>query len=392
MLKRHLIGGTFLLLIGLAGGVLLQPLVANFTHEAGKAAAKPQKDKKLVAVDPGIATALGIEITTVEPATLVTEVRVVGMVGFNEPKLARLVARVPGNVRQVLKSVGDTVEAGEVLAVLDSREIAEAKSAYLAAKEKLPLAEMTARRMSELVHGGGGAEKDLLHARWELNQANIDVRATTQKLLSVGLTQTDLDQLGTGPGDLSRFEIKAPFAGEVLEKQAFVGELVPQDREVFVIADLDLVWINLKVVPEKLRDVTVGKPVRILGSQGLAADAKIDYIAPVVSDETRTVRARVNLANLEHRWRPGIVVEAVIAGTTEAAAVTVPNEALQTVDGRLSVFLPVQDGFRLQSVKAGRSDAKRTEIVKGVAAGDKVATGQTFVLRAELEKGAGDDD
>jgi cobalt-zinc-cadmium efflux system membrane fusion protein len=85
-------------------------------------------------------------------------------------------------------------------------------------------------------------------------------------------------------------------------------------------------------------------------------------------------------------------VEAVIAGTMEAAAVTVPNEALQTVDGRLSVFLPVQDGFRLQSVKAGRSDARRTEVVKGVAAGDKVATGQTFVLKAELEKGAGDDD
>jgi cobalt-zinc-cadmium efflux system membrane fusion protein len=392
MLKRRLIGAAFFLLIGLAGGVLLQPLVANIAHDASKEAAKPQKDKKLVTVDPGIATALGIEIATVEPATLVTEVRAVGMVGFNEPKLARLVARVAGNVRQVLKSVGDTVEAGEVLAVLDSREIAAAKGAYLAAKEKLSLAEATARRMDELRRFQGVAEKDFLSARQELNQARIDVRATTQKLLSVGLTQTDLDQLGTGPGDLSRFEIKAPFAGEVLEKQAFVGEFVPQDREAFVIADLDLVWINLKVVPEKLGDVTVGKPVRILGSPGLAADATIDYIAPVVSDETRTVRARVNQENLEHRWRPGIVVEAVIAGTKEAAAVTVPNEALQTVDGRLSVFLPVKDGFRLQSVKAGRSDARRTEIVKGVAAGDKVATGQTFVLKAELEKGAGDED
>lgn len=251
---------------------------------------------------------------------------------------------------------------------------------------------MTFRRLSELVRIQAAAEKEFLNARQELNQARIDVRATTQKLLSVGLTQADLDQIGTGPDDLSRFDIKAPFAGEVLEKQAFVGEFVPQDREVFAMADFDLVWINLKMVPEKLKDMKIGTPVRIVGSQGLAADAKIDYIAPVVSGETRTVRARVTLANPEHRWRPGSVVEAVIEVESEQAGVTVPNEALQTVDGRLSVFLPVQDGFRLQPVKAGRSDAKHTEIIKGVTTGAKIATGQTFVLKAELEKGSGDDD
>ncbi len=401
MLKHRLIGAAFLLLTGLAGGFLLQKPIARFLPQSGTNAgetskepskAQPKKDKKLVAVDPGIATALGIEITTAEPAALVTEVRVVGMIGFNEPKLARLVARVPGNVRQVFKNVGDVVAVGEILAVLDSREIAEAKAAYLAAKEKLSLAEMTSRRLGELVRVQGASEKDFLNARSELSQARIDVRSTAQRLLSVGLVRADLDQLEAGRGELSRFEIQAPFAGEVLEKRAFVGELVPQDREVFVVADLDLVWINLQVVPERLKDVTVGKPVKIHGSQGLWANAKIDYIAPVVSDETRTVRARVDLANPEHRWRPGTVVEAVIESATEPAAVTVPNEALQIVDGRLGVFLPVQDGFRLQPVKAGRADAKRTEIVKGVGAGDKVATGQTFVLKAELEKGAGDDD
>jgi cobalt-zinc-cadmium efflux system membrane fusion protein len=392
MPKRGHIGAALLLIIGLAGGVLLQPLVASVGHETSKEPSKPQKDKKLVSVDPGIAIALGIEIATAGPSRLVTEVRAVGMVGFNEPKLAHLAARVSGSVRQVLKSVGDTVVAGEVLAILDSKEIAEAKAAYLAAKEKLSLAEVTFRRLSELVRIQAAAEKEFLNARQELNQARIDVRATTQKLLSVGLTQADLDQIGTGPDDLSRFDIKAPFAGEVLEKQAFVGEFVPQDREVFAMADFDLVWINLKMVPEKLKDMKIGTPVRIVGSQGLAADAKIDYIAPVVSGETRTVRARVTLANPEHRWRPGSVVEAVIEVESEQAGVTVPNEALQTVDGRLSVFLPVQDGFRLQPVKAGRSDAKHTEIIKGVTTGAKIATGQTFVLKAELEKGSGDDD
>ena len=395
MPKNRLIGAGLVLLVAVVGGALLQKPVADLLGavvDHGEVSKPPaKKDKRLVSVDPGIATALGLEITTAEPGLLVTQVRVSGVVGFNEARLARLAARVSGNVRQVLKNVGDVVAAGEVLAVIDSREIAEAKAAYLAAKEKLPLAERNARRLDELVRIKAASERDLLNAQWELNQAKIDLRAATQKLLSGGLAKDDIDRLAGDSGELSRFEIRAPFAGEILEKQVFVGELVPQDREVFVMADLDLVWINLKVGPERLGDVTVGKAVKIVGGQGLTADAKIDYIAPVVSDETRTVRARVDLPNPEHRWRPGIVVDAVITGAAEPATVTVPNEALQAVDGRLSVFLPVKDGFRQQPVKAGRSDARRTEIVKGLAAGDKLATGQTFVLKAELEKGGGDD-
>jgi cobalt-zinc-cadmium efflux system membrane fusion protein len=395
-LKNRLIRVGLFLLVAVAGGGLIERPVEELLGAAvdhGEVPKPPaKKDKRLVAVDPGIATALGLAITRAEPASIVVEVRASGVVGFNEPKLARLAARVSGSVREVLKKVGDTVAAGEVLAVLDSREIAETKAAYLAAKEKLTLAQANVRRLEALFRVQGASEKDLLTARWEFSQTNIDLRAATQKLLSAGLGQDDIDRLGNGRSELSRFEIRAPFAGEILEKQLFVGELVPQDRQVFVMADLDHVWVNLKVGPEKLGDVTVGKTVRIIGNQGLTAEAKIDYIAPVVSDETRTVRVRVDLPNAEHKWRPGIVVDAVITTVSQPAAVTVPNEALQTVDGRLSVFLPVEDGFRQRPVKAGRFDAKRTEIVKGLAVGDKVATGQTFVLRAELEKGAGDDD
>lgn len=396
MSKRRLIVVGLVVLLALAGGAALQKPIAALLgggadhDDASRAPAK--KDKRLVAVDPGIATALGLEIATAEPASIIAEVRASGVVGFNEPKLARLGARVSGNVREVLKNVGDTVAAGEVLAVLDSREIAEARAAYLAAKEKLALAQTNVRRLDALLRVQGASEKDVLNARWEFNQANIDLRAARQKLLSAGLTQDDIDRLENGRVELSRFEIRAPFDGEILEKQLFVGELVPQDREVFVMADLDRVWVNLRVGPEKLNEVVVGTTVRIVGNQGLTAEAKIDYVAPVVSDETRTVRVRVDLPNPQHRWRPGVVVDAVIASVSQPAALTVPNEALQTIDGRLSVFLPVKDGFRQQPVKAGRSDAKRTEITKGLAAGDKVATGQTFVLKAELEKGAGDDD
>jgi cobalt-zinc-cadmium efflux system membrane fusion protein len=390
------------LLIGIVSGVFLQkPLSGLPPHVIGSAkednAAKPSpenrttKDKKLVSVDPEIAKALGIEIATAEAGVIPTEIRVVGTVGFNEDKLARIVPRVPGTVRQVLKSVGERVAAGESLAVIDSKEIADARSTYLAAKDKLSLAEMTFNREDELFRKKVSSEKDLINARRDLTQARSEMRIAAQSLLTVGFRDADLTRLDAGAGDLSRFDILAPFAGEVVEKRIFVGEFLPQDRNVFTLADLDVVWVYLQIPPEKLKDVSIAKPVRITAGTGLSAEATLAYIAPVVSDETRAARARIDLPNPEHRWRPGTVIEAVLEGSPEPASVTVPSEAVQTVDGQTSVFLPVEDGFRLQAVKIGRANDKTTEILKGLKAGDKVATGETFALKSELEKGAGED-
>ncbi|MBN9086301.1 MAG: efflux RND transporter periplasmic adaptor subunit [Reyranella sp.] len=350
------------------------------------------KDKKLVSVDSGIAKTLGIEIGTAGPATLATEFTVVGSVGFDDTKVARIAVRVSGTVRQVDKSIGDKVAAGDVLAVIHSRDIADAKAMYLAAKDKLALAEKTLRRQQELVRGGGGTEKDILLAQRELNQAQIDLRNATQALLTLGLSRADLDKLDVEHADLARYEIVSPFAGEVLEKQIFTGELLPANRDVFVVADLDVVWVNLRIGPELLAEAQVGKPVEIVSSTGLKAQAPITYLAPMISEGTRSVRARVDLVNPEHRWRPGMVVDARIPGPSAAVAIAVPNDAVQVVGGKPSVFVAVKSGFRLREVKVGRTDGKSTEIVKGLTAGEKIATGETFALKSQLENTGDDND
>jgi cobalt-zinc-cadmium efflux system membrane fusion protein len=399
----HRIAALALLLIGVAAGALLrEPLSRLLAHDAGEGPrdndaarvspeARPKKDKRLVAVSADIAAALGIDIATAGPGALPTEVRVVGTVGFNEDKLARIVPRVPGTVRQVLKRVGDHVAPGEALAILDSKEIADARSNYLAAKERLSLAQTGFSREDELFKKQVSSAQDLIVARRELTQTRNEMRIATQTLLSAGLQDGDLKRLEDGPADLSRFDVLAPFAGEVVEKRIFVGEFLPQDREIFVMADLDVVWVSLQVSSDKLKNVAVGLSVGIMANDGLAAKAKIDYVAPVISDATRAARARVDVANPDHLWRPGAVVQALIEGPDAPAAVLVPRDALQTVDGQVSVFLPVADGFRLQTVTVGRSNERVSEILKGLKLGDKVATGQTFVLKSELEKGAGED-
>lgn len=387
------IGVVCFVLVGVGAGLLLHdPLFGGSSPEREGSEKAPAKDKKLVAVDPDIAKALGIGIGTAVPATLSTEFTVVGSVGFDDTKVARIAVRVSGTVRQVQKSIGDKVIAGDVLAVVDSRDIADAKSAYLAAKDKLALATKTMRREKDLFTIKGTAEKDLLVALRDFNQAQIDLRNAAQNLFTLGLSRGDLDKLDVGQGDLARYEIVSPFAGEVLEKQIFTGELLPPNRDVFVVADLDVVWVNLRVGPELLTEVQAGTPVEIVASTGLKARAPITYLAPMISEGTRSVRARVDLANPNHLWRPGMVVDARIPGPAASVAVAVPNGAVQIVDGKPSVFVPVKSGFRLREVKLGRSDGKSTEIVKGLAAGERIATGETFALKGELENTGDDND
>ena len=246
-------GVLFLLLIGATAGALLQKPLARLlpapvgqsaelrSDDKGGSEEKDQhrsKDKRMISVDPDIAKLLGIEIATAEPGVMPTEVQVTGTIGFNEDKLARIVPRAAGVVRRVLKNVGDQAKAGEVLATLDSKDVAEAKAVYLAAKDKLSLAETTFNREDMLFNRGVSSEQDRINAQRALAQARSDMRSATQSVLTLGFRDADLERLAIEPIDLSRVDIMAPFAGEVIEKHIFTGEYLPQDREVFAVADL----------------------------------------------------------------------------------------------------------------------------------------------------------
>lgn len=350
-----------------------------------------QREGRLIAVSANVAKQLGIEITTAQPGLVASELRLVGTIGFNEEKLARLAPRVSGTVRQVLKNVGDHIESGEPLAILDSKEIAEARLAYFAAKDKMGLAETTFAREDELFGKRVSSEQDLTNARRDLVQARTDMRIAMQALTSMGFRVSDLQQLEASPNDLSRIDIVAPFAGEVIERQLFTGEFLPQDRPVFLVADLDTVWVNLQIAPSQLRYITSGELVRISDTDGPSADAKIVYVAPLISGDTKTALARIELPNPKHRWRPGAMVQALIDGPSKAAAVIVPNDALQTIGGQPCVFLATDGGFRSRVVTTGSVNDKVTEILDGLNPGDRIAAGQTFALKSESEKGVGED-
>ncbi len=186
---------------------------------------------------------------------------------------------------------------------------------------------------------------------------------------------------------LALYEVKSLIAGTVIEKHITLGEFVSDDSDIFVVADLSSVWVNVSVYARDLERIRVGQTA-VIEAAGISrkAEGKIDYVGPVVGEPTRTSIARIALANPERKWRPGLFVTARVRTESVTAPTAVADRAIQTVRGAKVVFVEDGEGFRAQEVETGRTDGEWTEILAGLSPGDRVVVENAFVCKSELLK------
>ena len=251
----------------------------------------------------------GIELSTAGPGEIRDAIELPGEVRANEDKLAHIVPRFPGIVKEVRKRIGDSVEAGDVLATIDSSE------------------------------------------------------------------------------SLSTYELKTLIPGTVIEKHITRGEAVTREREAFVIADLSSVWVDLSVYQRDLPRVRVGQTATVSAGHNLPeTEGRISYITPVVSEETRTAIARIELPNLEGTWRPGMFVTAWVIVSNTEVPIAVPRSAVQTLNGKSVVFVQGRDAFSPREVTVGRAGEKLVELTSELKAGERYVSRGAFTLKAELQR------
>ncbi|HWP67323.1 MAG TPA: efflux RND transporter periplasmic adaptor subunit [Candidatus Limnocylindria bacterium] len=191
---------------------------------------------------------------------------------------------------------------------------------------------------------------------------------------------------------LAPFELRAAFDGTVIDKHIAPGEAIGPDHTVFIIADLSTVWVTIDVYQEALPLVEPGRPVHIVVSPGqLEAEGTVAYVAPVVEETTRTAQARVVLPNTDGRWRPGLFVTAMVFDPIDALVV-IPRRAVHTLEGRSVVFVVDGDHFEPRTVTLGATGRTRVEVRRGLAAGERIADENSFLVKAELAKGEGGHD
>ena len=262
-----------------------------------------------VTMMPEVLAANGVEIRRSGPGIVRTEIELPGEIVLNADRVAHIVPRFPGIVQKVNKGLGDRVQAGDVLAVI---------------------------------------------------QSNVSAAS---------------------------YEVTAMLEGSIIEKHVTLGEYVRDDSDIFVVADLSTVWVSISIYARFLADVKPGQKVRITSpGVGETTEGVIDYVGPLVGERTRTGMARMILPNPKRTWQPGLFVTAHIIVAETRAPVAVPDEAIQTLEGREVVFVRSGNTFSARPVTSGRRGAELVEIVEGLAPREDYAARGSFILKAEHGK------
>ena len=322
-----------------------------------------------------------IGVETAGATELRAEVVLPGEIRLNEDRTAHVVPRVAGVAEKVTVELGQPVTRGQVLAVLSSPALSDQRSELQAAQQRLALAQETHAREKRLWEQGIAAEQDYQQARTALQEARIAADNARQKLAAIGAAPAG--------SALNRFELRAPFDGVVVAKHLSQGEAVQAETAVFTVADLRTVWADFSVTAKDLEAVTANAAATVRATAtGTAVQGKVSYVGALLGEQTRSAPARVTLDNPKLAWRPGMFVNVSVESGRVQVPVAVRADAVQTVDDKPSVFVPVPTGFEVRPVKTGRTDGTWTEILEGLPPGTRYAAANSYVLKAEAGKSA----
>jgi len=337
-----------------------------------------------------------IDVVTIRPGTLARQITVPGTIVPHGDRVARVAAKLSGTVAELRKRLGDPVAKDEVLAILESREVADAKSEYLAARLTNELQQDLFERDKTLWEKRIAPEQQYLRSRNLAAQVGMRLNIARQKLFALGLDEASIAGLPNQPEALLRLqEVRSPIAGRVVERKVDLGSAVGRDNletELFMIVDLDRVWVELAASPADLPAIKERQSM-LVTSRDVAAKANgsIVFISPLMDKETRAARVVGEIANGEGAWRPGSFVTAAIAVEKRPVSVAAPASVIQTMDSQKVVFVRTMEGFEKRPIIIGRGDERLVEVVKGLEVGESVAATNTFSLKAEFMKGKGED-
>jgi cobalt-zinc-cadmium efflux system membrane fusion protein len=306
---------------------------------------------------------------------------VTGTITYDQNRVSHIGPRTEGRIVTLRVDLGARVRQGQVLAVLESPDVGATRADLHEAEALLRIQTENYEREKRLEAQGISSRKELLDAEAELRRAEAAVQSATERLRT----------LGAGQGEGGQFTIVAPFAGVVVQKHATLGETAGPSGQLFTVADLSRLWIELDIFERDLQRVSTGQAavVSTAAYPGRTFAGRIVYVADVLDPERRTVRARVEVENADRSLKPGMFATAEIEVGSGEPVVVVPREAVQDVEGRKVVWVPgdIPGQFRATPVDVGTAmEDGRVRILSGLAVGKPVVVAGAFTLKAELSK------
>jgi cobalt-zinc-cadmium efflux system membrane fusion protein len=232
----------------------------------------------------------------------------------------------------------------------------------------------------------------VLEAEAALASAEAAVRAAEARLAAKGFSAPSGNAQGTDPV----VTVTSAIGGAVIERTAAADVPVGPDSVLFTIADLSSLWLTVRVPETSIAAIRRGQTVSVVvgGRPDRPVEGRVDYIAPIVAPETRTVDGRVQVPNRNGELRPGTSASArfVLPNPPQAsgeARVLVPRTAVQELKQASVVFVPTGERqLKTQPVTLGSSYGNEVEVISGVKAGDRIVVQGAFTLKAQALRGA----
>lgn len=293
--------------------------------------------------------------------------------------------RVAGRVLEVGVNVGDEVEPGDLLVVLESQEVGRAWADLIAARARENVARRALERQERLLEGRVTSRRAVEEAEGALQVAEADLQAAQTRLATFGISAS-----APAPSRPARVPLTSPIAGKVVERSIHVGQWVEPSETVVDVIDLDELWVRASVYEREMRFVSVGQlaQVDVRAFPGEVFKGTVAQMSGTLDERARTAGVRIVLPNPGHRLRPGMFATVRIHGTDAhepRRLLAIPSSAVQQVDGRPAVFVRLEEGtFELRPIHTGQRAGDLVEILNGLRPGDEVVAEGSFLLKGQL--------
>lgn len=333
-----------------------------------------------------------VETMIVEFGSFRQGVTLSGKIAYGEDRYSRISSPLQGRVVEVRARLGGRVKAGDILLVVDSPDIAQAYSEYVKEDSELQYATRAYELAKDLYDGKALALKDLKQAENELVKARAEFRRAKERLLSLRIAPEELNKPVDRQQITSRFEMRSPLTGIIVERTVTPGQSVTGDpvNVLFTIADLDVLQVVADVYERDLALVREGQSaiVKVEAYPDVDFPAEVTAVGDVVDPVTRTIKVRARVNNEAHKLKPEMFARLQLDVSDIGAILTVPREAVLEADGKQFVYV-VEEGNRYlkRDVKTVNISQDQARVLEGLAQGERIVTKGAVLIKGQQIKG-----
>jgi len=356
-----------------------QPAVSHAATTA------PQKAGPAVESHPRVETAL------VELGLEAHDLSLAGKVAYGEDRYSRVSSPLQGRVLEVRAHLGEHVQAGSVLLVLDSQEIAQAYAEYAKEDSDLQYATRAHELAKDLYENKALAMKDLKQAENELIKARAEFRRAKERLLSLRVPAQELEKPLERQKITSRFEMKSPLTGIVVERNVTPGQSIGGESGLvlFTVADLDMLQVVADVYERDLAYLALVQEgqlaeVSVEAYPDVGFQATVTTIGDVVDPTSRTIKLHALVDNKDHRLKPEMFARLHIQVGTSTPLLSIPREAVLEVDGKQFVYVVEgADQYVKREVKVSTISPDQVRVLEGLTSGQRIVTKGAVLIKGQ---------